>query len=170
MRPVRAADHDAWFDLFDTVAAEGRWIATEAPVDRAARRSGFDRLVDGAGAAGFVAELHGSVVGTANVFAHGGRGEVGMLLDPAARGRGLGGLLLGAVVDWARAAGLHKVELQVWPHNAPARRLYRRHGFVEEGRLLRHYRRASGELWDAVVMGLVIDTTSPGSPHPDAPG
>jgi len=27
----------------------------------------------------------------------------------------------------------------------------------------RHYRRRSGELWDAVIMGLVLDETSPGS-------
>jgi hypothetical protein len=41
---------------------------------------------------------------------------------------------------------------------------------VEEGRLRRHYRRRNGELWDAVVMGLVFDTTTPGSPHGDGPG
>ena len=29
-----------------------------------------------------------------------------------------------------------------------------KHGFVEEGRRARQYRRASGELWDSIVMGL----------------
>jgi len=31
--------------------------------------------------------------------------------------------------------------------------LYRKAGFVEVGRKLRHYRRANGELWDAILMG-----------------
>jgi putative acetyltransferase len=55
------------------------------------------------------------------------------------------------------------VTLELWPHNRAARRLYERAGFVEEGRRRRHYRRRSGELWDSVVMGLVLDETSPGS-------
>jgi RimJ/RimL family protein N-acetyltransferase len=56
------------------------------------------------------------------------------------------------------------VALQVWPHNHAARALYRRFGFADEGLLRRHYRRRNGELWDAVVMGLVLDESSPGSP------
>ena len=34
--------------------------------------------------------------------------------------------------------------------------LYRKFGFVEEGRLARQYRRQSGALWDAVEMGLLL--------------
>jgi hypothetical protein len=34
--------------------------------------------------------------------------------------------------------------------------LYRKSGFVEEGRRARHYRRASGELRDSIVMGLLL--------------
>jgi len=63
---------------------------------------------------------------------------------------------------------VHKLALEVWPHNGAARALYRRLGFVDEGRLRRQYRRRSGELWDAIVMGLVVDETSPGSPYEDA--
>jgi RimJ/RimL family protein N-acetyltransferase len=51
----------------------------------------------------------------------------------------------------------------VWPHNGAALRLYERTGFVVEGRLRRHWRRRNGELWDALLMGLVLDTSSPGS-------
>jgi putative acetyltransferase len=62
--------------------------------------------------------------------------------------------------------GAHKLELQAWPHNDAAIRLYLRHGFVHEGLLRRQYRRHNGELWDAVIMGLVLDETSPGSSSP----
>jgi len=49
---------------------------------------------------------------------------------------------------------LHKLSLSVWPHNAAAIALYRKYGFVEEGRRVKQYRRATGELWDTVEMGL----------------
>jgi RimJ/RimL family protein N-acetyltransferase len=44
----------------------------------------------------------------------------------------------------------------VFGHNAAAIALYRKSGFVEEGRRIRHYRRANGELWDSIVMGLAL--------------
>ena len=31
-----------------------------------------------------------------------------------------------------------------------------RFGFVEEGYRVKHFRRASGELWDSIVMGLLL--------------
>jgi ribosomal protein S18 acetylase RimI-like enzyme len=39
---------------------------------------------------------------------------------------------------------------------ASARALYRRFGFVEEGRRVKHYRRSTGELWDSIDMGLLL--------------
>jgi RimJ/RimL family protein N-acetyltransferase len=88
---------------------------------------------------------------------------LGMMVDARWRGLGVGGALVRAAVDAARELGAHKLALQVWPHNDVARRLYLRHGFVEEGLLRRHYPRRNGELWDSVIMGLVLDETSPGS-------
>ena len=34
VRQAEAADLDAWVGLVEEVAAEGRWIGTEAPVDQ----------------------------------------------------------------------------------------------------------------------------------------
>jgi len=68
--------------------------------------------------------------------------------------------LLAAAIGWAGNAGAHKVALQRWPHNDAARALYEKFGFKEEGRLVRHYRRQNGELWDAVIMGLLLDDDS----------
>lgn len=72
------------------------------------------------------------------------------------RGRGVGSALLAAAIADARARGLHKLILSVFPHNAAAIALYRKHGFVEEGRRVKMFRRRSGELWDAVEMGLLL--------------
>jgi RimJ/RimL family protein N-acetyltransferase len=98
----------------------------------------------------------------------GGRVDLGMQVADGYRGRGIGTILLGAVTQWARENDAHKVTLQVWPHNDAARHLYERFGFREEGRLRRHYRRRNGELWDAIIMGLVLDETSPGSRFAEA--
>ena len=72
------------------------------------------------------------------------------------RGRGVGSALLAAAIERARADGVHKLSLEVFPHNEAGIALYRKFGFVEEGRRVKQYRRASGELWDSVVMGLLL--------------
>ena len=72
------------------------------------------------------------------------------------RGRGIGSALLAAAIEKARGEGLHKLSLEVFPHNDAAIALYRKFGFVDEGRRVKHYRRSSGELWDSIVMGLLL--------------
>jgi len=79
-----------------------------------------------------------------------------MMVAAGWRGRGVGSALVAAAIDWARAQGMHKLSLSVFPHNAAAIALYRKFGFVEEGRRVRHLRRASGALWDLIDMGLLL--------------
>lgn len=52
---------------------------------------------------------------------------------PEHRGRGVGQMLLDAVVGWARAAGAHAVALDVTCGDTPAARLYLRAGFRSAG-------------------------------------
>jgi len=85
-----------------------------------------------------------------------GFGEIGMMVAAGWRGRGAGTALVLAAIEWARDRGLHKLALSVFPHNHAAIALYRNCGFVEEGRLVRHLRRADGELWDLIEMGLPL--------------
>jgi ribosomal protein S18 acetylase RimI-like enzyme len=85
-----------------------------------------------------------------------GVAEVGMAVARLWRGRGVGSALLAAAIEKARGDGLHKLSLEVFAHNDAAIALYRKVGFVEEGRRVKHYRRASGELWDSIVMGLLL--------------
>jgi ribosomal protein S18 acetylase RimI-like enzyme len=64
--------------------------------------------------------------------------------------------LVAAAIEGARNKGLHKLSLDVFAHNAAAIALYHEFGFVEEGRRVGQYRRSSGELWDSIVMGLLL--------------
>jgi RimJ/RimL family protein N-acetyltransferase len=85
-----------------------------------------------------------------------GFGEIGMMVAATWRGRGIGTALVTAAIDVARSQGLHKLTLSVFPHNEAAIALYRKFDFVEEGRRGKHIRRANGELWDVIEMGLLL--------------
>jgi RimJ/RimL family protein N-acetyltransferase len=153
IRPARPDDAPELARLLAAVAAEHDRIGTEPPVDLDARTEELARTAD----ASMVAEAGGRIVGHARVEAiRFGAGEVGMLVATGWRGRGIGCGLMLAVIDWARAQGLHKLSLGVFAHNAAGLALYRRYGFVEEGRRVKHYRRQSGELWDSIEMGLLL--------------
>lgn len=106
----------------------------------------------------FVAEAAGRIVGEL-VVARGdpGPSAIGMSVAEPWRGRGVGSALLEAAIAWAREEGVHKLTLEVFPHNEAALALYRKFGFEEEGHLRGQYRRRSGERWDAVVMGLLLE-------------
>ncbi len=56
-----------------------------------------------------------------------------------------------AAEAWARAVGVVKIELHVFPYNTGAIALYEQLGYEREGLRRRHYRRG-GELVDAVLM------------------
>jgi ribosomal protein S18 acetylase RimI-like enzyme len=158
VRPATLADVDAAVAMLVEVAGEGRWIGTEAPVDVPQRRRRMVEDVEREDAVVLVAEAGGQVVGELGLhLARYGVAELGMAVAAGWRGRGIGSALLAEAIDQARKAGAHKMALQVWPHNAAAIALYERFGFQREGYLTRHYRRRSGELWDAVIMGLRLD-------------
>jgi RimJ/RimL family protein N-acetyltransferase len=149
-------DYGSIEPLVEAVAAEARWIGTELPVDHAARRKyREERTAEPNRFAAFVAEADGEIIGHLTIEKAGyGVADLGMLIDERWRGQGV------AAIGWARNAGAHKVALQRWPHNDAAQALYEKFGFKEEGRLVRHYRRQNGELWDAVLMGLPLDEGS----------
>ena len=158
VRGATAADVDTLVDMLVKVAGEGRWIGAEAPVDVERRRQRMAADVDAEDVIVLVAEAGGEPVGQLGLqLARYGVADLGMLVAAGWRGRGVGTALLAEAVRRARAAGAHKIALQVWPHNAAAIALYERFGFRREGYLRRHYRRRSGELWDAVVMGLSLE-------------
>ena len=170
IRPAHPADVPGIITLFTAVAEERDSIGTEPGFDVVKRQSSILRSIDEATSCVLVAAVEDGIVGSLGIQVQHRQtvGSLGMMIARERRGQGIGGRLLDDSLRWARESGLHKVDLGVWAHNAVAIALYRSRGFTVEGRLRRHFRRANGELWDVVTMGIVLDTHSPGSSYPDA--
>lgn len=109
-----------------------------------------------------LAEADGKLIGTLTYtgwrykrMRHTGR--FGMSVRKSHWDRGIGGLLLDAMIDWARENGItRKIGLEVQHVNTRAIALYRSRGFVEEGRLHREMR-IDGQWIDLLQMGLWLD-------------
>lgn len=154
--PVRALfeeDFDGLLALFEAVAAERKWIGTEPGFDRAAYRAGWARVLAGEWGAAYVALDDDRIVGYIGIHPHSEYGHViGMLVDARYRGRGIGEALLNTALEWAREQRLSDVSLLVFPHNERAIALYRKAGFEQHEYYPRDVTRATGEVWDTVLM------------------
>ena len=151
VRPAREEDRRPLALLLAAVAEERDGIATEPPVEVEAWAANW--RLEGTLVAVAAGDLVGSLSVEVSPF---GFGAIAMGVAPQWRGRGVGSALLAAAIVWARERGLHKLTLSVFPHNAAAIALYRKFGFIEEGRRVKQFRRASGELWDSIEMGLLL--------------
>src|SRR5207249_5361479 len=96
LRLAEAGDFDTYMDAFEAVAAEGRWLGAEAPLDRDARRAVFDRAVAGDNSVLFLADAGGSIVGSVYAWLSGGVVDIGMFVVSGQRGGGIGAALLEA--------------------------------------------------------------------------
>lgn len=83
-------------------------------------------------------------------------GVLGMAIQAAYRGQGLGSQLMQAGLDWAQNSPLKRIELNVYCDNTPAIALYQKFGFVIEGRR-KGYVLHEGQYCDDLIMGLWLD-------------
>jgi diaminopimelate decarboxylase len=149
VRPARPRDARSFAAMWRDVVAEGRWVRTER-ADRSigSYRRRFRRSWSSEGAE-LVAVEDGRVIGQLGVSRerHPATRHVatlGMAVAADRRGLGVGSALLAAAIRWATAVGVRRLVLSVYPSNASAIALYRKFGFVEEGRLSRQSRKAYG--------------------------
>ena len=90
-------------------------------------------------------------------FSH--TGTFGMTLLPAFRSLGLGSILMDALIRWAESMPrLEKINLLVLASNERAISLYRKFGFVEEGRKRREVMLREGVYDDNVLMARMLRT------------
>lgn len=103
----------------------------------------------------------GQVLGWAGLSAYrprecyAGIGDFSIYLAPAARGQGLGTVLLQALVDAARERGFWKLVSRIFPENAASRALCRRCGFREVGTYEKHGR-LDGRWRDVVIVERLV--------------
>jgi RimJ/RimL family protein N-acetyltransferase len=158
IRRAEPADAAALVELAMAVGSEpGGWLITTNNWRSVGEERRYLRSIRRyPHAAVYVAEAPEGIVGRLSV----GRdphpashhvADLGLMVAESHRRLGIGWALLEAAADWARASGVQKLELHVFPHNEGAIRLYERFGFEREGYRKRHYRRPNGFV-DAILM------------------
>ncbi len=156
----------AWRRHFEALNRE--WLEslfTVEPADAALLADPHGRIVKRGGEVLF-ARLDGRVVGTCALIRHdAGVWELAkMAVSPAARGRGIGRRLAGAVIAAARARGAPQLFLETSPKLEAAIGLYESLGFrrVPEGPLgPAKYRRCS--------IAMILDLDGAAAPRPKGP-
>jgi RimJ/RimL family protein N-acetyltransferase len=158
IRPARPEDAPALVALGASIGREpeGWLLNTDGWRSVAEERRYLRALRRHPDAAVFVADDDGAVVGRLSVArdphsASRHVADLGLMVAVTHRRLGLGRALLEQAQAWARAAGVLKLELHVFPWNEPAIRLYEDFGFEREGLRRDQYRRGE-ELVDAILM------------------
>jgi ribosomal-protein-alanine N-acetyltransferase len=153
IRPARASDVDALAELENT--------AFQA--DRISKRS-FRRMVGSRSATILVAAGQHAVVGYCAVLFRAGSRKARLYSLAAARGSGIGRMLLVAAEDTAAARGCEEVRLEVREDNARAISLYEKCGYRRLGRKPDYY--ADGTA--ALLYEKPLHLAEPAAIHPKA--
>ena len=131
-------------DFVNLVGSEKRFVLRERATWTIEEERKTLAAADGIGSIFLVAEVAGRLSGVLDIAR--GRSpknthvaEFGMACHPDCRRVGLGTALIGRAIDWARLAGVRKVNLEVFATNKGAVALYRRLGFEVEGRRKREF-------------------------------
>jgi RimJ/RimL family protein N-acetyltransferase len=145
----------------ETAAVPGRLVSNPDELREDAFAQTIARLAQGAGCY-LVAERDGALAGHAMLepiaplaaLAH--VRQLTIVVHPGHTGQGVGAALMTALVYWAGGAGVEKIELRVRAGNDAALALYRKFGFVEEGRLRGRIRLPDGNTVDDICMARLI--------------
>ena len=160
IRPTTDDDVPALNTLVSAVARERAYLGSTEGFTREQTRGYLAHLRESCGVA-LVAVDGERIVGWVDIargpfegLTHYGR--LGMGLAAEARGQGLGRRLLERALAEGFGMGLERIELEVFASNTRAVALYRRAGFVEEGRR-RCARKLDGVCDDILMFGLLRD-------------
>jgi RimJ/RimL family protein N-acetyltransferase len=116
------------------------------------------RHIDDPGQLALVADVSGGIVGLAHLesgtrrrLVH--RAVIAVSVAAAWRGQGVGAALFHELLGWAETHPLiEKLSLAVLAENRHAIALYRKFGFIEEGRRLREIKLDHGQYADDILM------------------
>ena len=109
-----------------------------------------------------LAEVNGSLTGLLH-FENGSRkrlahkGTLHMSIQPEARGKGIGTALLQSLIAWAKENPvIEKLTLTVFAANQPAISLYKKMGFIEEGRRIQGIKVGDAKYVDEILMSRFV--------------
>lgn len=155
---------ESFWECLDSVARERKWLgAVQAHPPEEVQQYWNRQIAEDVPA--FFALDGQRVVGFINIdpqqregIRH--RGQLGMGVHVDYRGRGIGTRLMEAAIDKARQKGLIRVDLGVYASNPTAIALYKKFGFVEEGRIVKG-RYLDDRFDDIIQMGLIFAENLP---------
>jgi len=153
IREPSAADLDTLLEFFERVPESERTFFKEPVLDRATVEGW---LTGGRGRRGLAFGDDGRVIGYVAVVRLSGWSdhvaEVRLVVDPGARGQGLGRALARWALLQALEAGLSKLIVEVVAEQEGAVAMFSGLGFQAEGLLRDHVRDRDGELRDLVLL------------------
>jgi RimJ/RimL family protein N-acetyltransferase len=109
-----------------------------------------------------IAEVDGIIMGvihfqlsSSKKFSH--NGYFGMSVQEKYTGNGIGSLLLNQLLQWAVSdKRVEKIYLEVFANNKRAISLYKKFGFIEEGRKKNHVKHRLNEYEDEILMSKFV--------------
>jgi len=161
LRRAGAGDAEALIAAVDAVAREGAYFLRGHFAQPIEEEREFLARAEEQGRLVLLAEVEGRLAGwvTVSRFRQDFRRhcvELGIGVQAAWRGVGVGRALMEAAIAWAAAKGFERVELGVRASNDRARRLYERLGFVQEGVARRAVKDDRGHYDDSISMALFL--------------
>jgi GNAT superfamily N-acetyltransferase len=131
VRDYAAGDYDACRALWAELTEYHRRIYGDSSIGGDDPGSGFDDyLAEPRRVGSWVAEARGSVIGLTGLFDRRPSGEVEpVVVAEGARDQGIGGMLIGRVVDEARARGFEYLAIRPVARNVAAVRRFHAAGF-----------------------------------------
>ena len=169
LRNGTAEDGQALLDIFNLTHAQTDYLLTypeEHSYTAEDEAELLRRKTDSAGEMELLVELDGKVIGSAGIGCvarkektrH--RAELGISVDKAHWGLGIGRALTEGCIECARTAGYVQLELEAVAENKSALALYRSVGFVEYGRNPKGFRSRLTGWQELVLMRLELEWPS----------
>ncbi|PFA69165.1 GNAT family N-acetyltransferase [Bacillus sp. AFS015802] len=162
IRTGRQEDAESLLEISSSVITEGNYfISTAEEFDKESiqqQREIIQGIISNEKETLIVAEVNQTVIGSIEFrsnrlkrMSH--TGSISMSIMEPYRGMGIGTLLLKALLDWAENhPHIEKVSLGVFSTNHRAIALYKRMGFIEEGRKVREFKINEDTYVDDVLM------------------
>jgi RimJ/RimL family protein N-acetyltransferase len=165
IRTAQPDDAAAVLAYIRRIAAETEFFVLEPdefPATEEQEREWIQDHVQSPGKILLLAEASGTIIGNVSFengphrrIAH--RGIFGLAVVKEWRGQGVGTALLGALLEWAQANPvIEKVGLEVFATNETAIRLYKKLGFVAEGRRPKDIKFGPDKYVDTVAMHRLV--------------